>query len=58
MEVQVLAEIASGATLDATARRLDISTRTVRRRVRDVCDRIDVNTPIEAIVWAVKNDLI
>lgn len=57
-EIDVLAQLASGSTLDDAARRLDTSTRTLRRRVRAACDRIDVNTPIEAVVWAVKRDLI
>lgn len=57
-ETRVLAELAAGSTLDLAARRLEISSRTVRRRIRGVCDRLDVNTPVEAIVWAVKRGLI
>lgn len=57
-EIQVLAHLASGSTLDVAARRLDTSARTLRRRIRAACDRLDVDTPIEAVVWAVKNDLI
>lgn len=57
-EVDVLAQLANGSTLDVAARRLDTSARTLRRRVRAACDRLNVDTPIEAVVWAVKNDLI
>ncbi|MGH3322322.1 MAG: LuxR family transcriptional regulator [Streptosporangiaceae bacterium] len=57
-EVYVLALLATGVTLDVAARRVDLSERTLRRRVRAVCDRIGVDTPIEAVVWAAKRDLI
>lgn len=57
-EIDVLAQLANGSTLDVAARRLDTSARTLRRRVRAACDRLSVDTPIEAVVWAVKNDLI
>lgn len=55
-ETETLAQLARGATLALAARRLGTSTRTVRRRVRRVCDRLGVDTTTEAIVWAVKNN--
>ncbi len=57
-DVRLLAEIASGVTADVAARRLDLSARTLRRRLRGICDRIGVSTPIEAVVWAARNQLI
>ena len=57
-EVELLRLIAQGLLVDAVARRLDLSERTVRRRVRVVCDRLGVRTPIEAVVWAVRNGLL
>lgn len=57
-EVRALAELATGSTFDVAARRLDVSDRTIRRRVRDVCDRVGVDTTIQAIVWAAKQRLI
>lgn len=57
-EVRVLAVLGSGATSDATARRLDISARTVRRRVRRVCERVGVDTTVQAVAWAARRGYI
>jgi len=53
----VLSLLARGHTVDAIAHRLSMSERTVRRKVRGVCDGLGVETTIEAIVWAVREDL-
>lgn len=57
-EIHLLAHLATGVTADVAARRLDLSSRTLRRRVRTICDRLGVNTPIQAVVWAAKRGLI
>lgn len=57
-EIRVLAVLGSGATSDATARRLDISPRTVRRRVRRVCERVGVDTTVQAVAWAARRGYI
>lgn len=57
-EIRALACVAKGMTLDTIARRLDVSDRTVRRRIRALCDKLDVTTPIEAVVWAARRKLI
>ncbi|QVQ50961.1 LuxR family transcriptional regulator [Spiractinospora alimapuensis] len=57
-EARLLAEIASGVTTDVAARHLELSARTLRRRLRSICDRLDVNTPIEAVVWAARHGYI
>jgi DNA-binding NarL/FixJ family response regulator len=57
-EIRLLAQIASGVTADVAARKLELSARTLRRRLRTICDRLDVNTPIEAVVWAARRQLI
>ncbi|KAA1424714.1 response regulator transcription factor [Mumia zhuanghuii] len=50
--------VSQGLTVEAVGRRLLLSERTVRRRLRAVCSTLDVSTPIEAVVWAVRRDLI
>ncbi|TYC18984.1 response regulator transcription factor [Actinomadura syzygii] len=57
-DVTLLREIASGRTADQAAHRLDLSARTLRRRLRNICDQLEVNTPIEAVTWAVRQKLI
>ena len=47
-----------GMTSEAIARTLNLSERTLRRRTRLLCDRLGVGTPIEAVLWAVRRDLI
>lgn len=57
-DLRLLALLADGLPMDAVARRLELSERTVRRRTRALCDRLGVSTPIQAVVWAVRNRLI
>jgi DNA-binding NarL/FixJ family response regulator len=57
-DLALLALLARGLPLDAVARRLVMSERTVRRRTRAICDRLGVATPIEAVVWAARHHLI
>jgi DNA-binding NarL/FixJ family response regulator len=57
-DLLLLAELAKGVTVDRVGRRLDVSGRTVRRRLRGICDRIGVATAIEAVAWAARRQLI
>lgn len=57
-EIEVLAALGAGLTQESTARELSISARTVRRRARNACDRLGVDTPTEAITWAARHGLI
>ncbi|MBB6172120.1 DNA-binding NarL/FixJ family response regulator [Nocardiopsis mwathae] len=57
-EIALLAEIATGATTEVAARRLGLTARRLRRRLRGICDELGVDTPIEAVVWAARRQLI
>lgn len=57
-DLALLSLLAAGASLELIARRLDLSERTVRRRVRRVCDRLEVGTPVEAVAWAARRHLV
>lgn len=56
-EVAVLRLMAQGLTVETVARQLEVSERTVRRRVRSACAKVGVDTTVEAIVWAVRHRL-
>jgi DNA-binding NarL/FixJ family response regulator len=53
-ELELLRLLSEGRSADAIGRRLGLSERTVRRRFRALCDRVGVDSPIEAVVWAVR----
>lgn len=57
-ELSLLATIATGVTMAAAAQKLGVSDRTIRRRMRIVCESIGVSTPIEAVAWAARRRLI
>ena len=46
--------LAAGLNAESVARQLSISERTLRRRMRYLCVRFGVNSPMEAIVTAVR----
>jgi DNA-binding NarL/FixJ family response regulator len=53
-DCRLLELLAQGLPLEAIARHLKVSERTVRRRIRSLCDRIGVGNPVQAVVWAVR----
>jgi DNA-binding NarL/FixJ family response regulator len=57
-EVRLLALLADGLPVEAIARRLALSDRTVRRRSRALCDRLGARAPIQVVAWAARNGLI
>lgn len=57
-DVELLRLVAAGLTLETVGRRLDRSERTVRRRLRALCDELEVDSPVQAVVWAVRAGLI
>ena len=58
LDVEILRLLARGQTTDAIARRVGVSERTVRRRLRTVADEIGVDSSIEVVVHAVRAGLI
>ncbi|GIJ28975.1 LuxR family transcriptional regulator [Micromonospora qiuiae] len=57
-EIAVLALLAEGRLTASVAVELHLSERSVRRRVRVICQRLNVDTPIEAVVWAARRGLV
>ena len=57
-ELALLSLLARGLPLPAVARRLGLSERTVRRRVRAICDRLGVPAAIAAVAWAARRGLL
>ncbi|MEV5695155.1 helix-turn-helix domain-containing protein [Micromonospora globbae] len=57
-DLRPLRLLAAGLPVETVARRLGLSERTVRRRVRAVCDRLGVTAPIQAVVWAARRGLL
>lgn len=57
-DLRLLSVIATGIPLTSVAGRLGISDRTVRRRVRSICDDLGVTTMIESVAWAARRRLI
>jgi len=56
-EVAVLRLLAEGEALGIVSRRLGMSERTVRRKIRNACAKLECESTIEAVVWAVRNEL-
>lgn len=57
-EQLVLSLLASGLTDDAIARHLDVSVRTVHRRVREICTRLGARTRFQAGLQAHRHGLL
>jgi DNA-binding NarL/FixJ family response regulator len=57
-ETELLRLLADGLVLDAVARRLSVSERTVRRRIRALCDRFGGDVPVQVVVIAARRGLL
>lgn len=58
LDLEILSLVADGHTTDVVGRRLGLSERTVRRRLRAVADQLGVGSTIEAVVHVVRAGLI
>jgi DNA-binding NarL/FixJ family response regulator len=57
-DTELLRLLAEGLLMDAVARRLAVSERTVRRRMRALCDRFGVDTPVQVVVIAARHGIL
>ena len=57
-EVELLRLLSQGLPLGLVARRMRTSERTVRRRTKAICQRLGVDSSIQAVVWAAQRRLI
>jgi DNA-binding NarL/FixJ family response regulator len=57
-DLELLRLLACGLPLDAVARRMHTSERTVRRRLKAICDRLGFGASIQAVVWAARQGLV
>jgi len=57
-DVELLRLLAGGLPLDAVARRMNTSERTVRRRVKAIRGQLGVASSIQAVVWATRQGLV
>ncbi|WP_308102017.1 helix-turn-helix domain-containing protein [Streptomyces sp. S07_1.15] len=56
--LHILQLLSQGCTMAQVARRLGVSERTLRRRLRVICEHVQVDTPVEAVVWAVRRHIL
>jgi len=57
-DLELLGLLADGLPVELVAKRMNLSARTVRRRARSICDRLDLDAPIQAVVWAARRGLL
>jgi DNA-binding NarL/FixJ family response regulator len=57
-DIELLRLVAAGLPLDAVGRRLQLSDRTVRRRLKAIRERVGVESSIQVIAWAARRGLV
>lgn len=57
-DIEVLRLLGEGLPLSAIGHRLHLSERSVRRRLRVICDRLGCRSSIQAVVWAARRGLV
>jgi DNA-binding NarL/FixJ family response regulator len=57
-ELEFVRLFAAGLTIQQISRRLDVPQRTLRRHVRNMCDRHGFATPVQVVVIAARAGLV
>jgi DNA-binding NarL/FixJ family response regulator len=57
-DLRLLALLAEGMPVNSVARRVSMSDRTIRRRIRAICEQLGVKVTVQAIVWAARRGLV
>jgi DNA-binding NarL/FixJ family response regulator len=57
-DLRLLALLAEGMPVNSVARRVAMSDRTIRRRIRAICEQLGVKATVQAIVWAARRGLV
>ncbi|HEX9334623.1 MAG TPA: LuxR C-terminal-related transcriptional regulator [Pseudonocardiaceae bacterium] len=57
-EIELIRLYAEGVVNEVVARQLRVSERTVRRRIRALCDRFGVQTPVQLVVIAARQGVL
>lgn len=57
-DLRLLALLAEGMPISSISRRLAMSDRTIRRRIRAICEQLGVKSTVQAIVWAARRGLV
>jgi DNA-binding CsgD family transcriptional regulator len=57
-DLRLLALLAEGMPVSSVARRVAMSDRTIRRRIRAICEQLGVKATVQAIVWAARRGLV
>lgn len=57
-DLKCLQAVAAGLTLVQVGELMNVSPRTVRRRLHRICGKLGVKTTIESVVWAARKGLV
>jgi DNA-binding CsgD family transcriptional regulator len=57
-DLRLLALLAEGMPISSVARRVAMSDRTIRRRIRAICEQLGMKATVQAIVWAARRGLV
>jgi DNA-binding NarL/FixJ family response regulator len=57
-DLRLLTLLAEGMPVSSVARRVSMSDRTIRRRIRAICEQLGVKATVQAIVWAARRGLV